>query len=227
MSAVPGDGRPQVTLKVATSLDGRIALANGKSKWITGEEARAEVHRLRAGHDAVLTGSGTVLADDPELTARTDPPSERQPMRILADGRGRVPGFARLFRSADLGQVSVATLETTDIDAHDWPTHRNVHYWMLPPGEDGHLSLPFLMAACAGSGVGSILLECGGRLAASFVQAGLVDRIEWFRAPIILGGDGKPCLEALGLESLDAAPTFTRVAVREAGRDLWESYERA
>jgi diaminohydroxyphosphoribosylaminopyrimidine deaminase/5-amino-6-(5-phosphoribosylamino)uracil reductase len=215
----------RVTLKLATSLDSRIALANGESRWITSEAARAEAHRLRATHDAVLVGSETALVDDPELTARTDPPPPRQPLRIVADTRGRVPASARLFATADQGTVAIATLETTDIDALGWPEHRNVHYWMLP-AEAGQasVSLRYLLSAAAGSGVRSLMVEGGGTLAAAFLRQGLVSRLEWFRAPILLGAEGKPCLGGLNLEALAQAPRFRRTAVRELGEDLHETY---
>ncbi len=219
--------RPQVTLKLATSLDGRIATRSGESKWITGEAARAEVHRLRAAHDAVIVGSETVLADNPELTARTDPPPARQPMRIIADSRGRTPAFARIFVTLDQGPVAIATAEATDLEAAGWPTHPNAQYWMTPTDpRSGSISLPDMMESARRAGVGSMLVEGGGRLAASFVRAGLVDRIEWFRAPILLGADGRPALGELGLEKLADAPTYERIEARPLGADLWESYRR-
>lgn len=220
--------RPFVTLKLATSLDGRIALADGTSRWITGEEARAQVHRLRAVHDAVLVGSETVLADDPELTVRTDPPPDLQPLRIVADGRGRTPPRAHLFATAHRGPVAIATLETTDLEARGWPNLPNLQYWMLPPDPlTGSVHLPDLLATAHEAGVKRLMLEGGGRLAASFLKAGLVDAVEWFRAPIVLGGDARACLGDLELGSLIAAPKFRRTAVREIGADLWESYALA
>jgi len=220
--------RPTVTLKLATSLDGRIATKSGESKWITGEASRAEVHRLRAAHDAIIVGSETVLADDPELSARTDPPSTKQPLRVVADSRGRIPGSAKLFSTLEIGPVAIATLEETDLDAKGWPSTRGLQFWMLPaePG-GGSVSLTELLAAAERAGVASLMVEGGGTLAASFVRLGLVDSIEWFRAPILLGGDGRPCLGALGLDVLRDAPGFTRTGVRELGPDLWESYVRA
>ncbi|MDZ4760710.1 MAG: RibD family protein [Alphaproteobacteria bacterium] len=218
--------RPSVTLKIATSLDGRIATASGESKWITGPEARFEAHRLRAAHDAVIVGSETVLTDDPELTARLDPAPDRQPLRIVADSRGRVPASARLFATLEIGPVAIATLETTDLDVR-WPSARGLQFWMLPPDPvSGSVSLPDLLDSATRAGVTSLMVEGGGRLSASFVRAGLVDRIEWFRAPILLGGDGRECIAGLGLENLVAAPTFARSGVRPVGQDLWESYER-
>lgn len=227
MSAQAASTRPSVTLKLATSLDGRIALANGESKWITGDAARAEVHRLRAAHDAVIVGSETVLADDPLLTARVDTALERQPLRVVADSRGRVPASAQLFSTLEMGPVAVATLETTDLDAKGWPSGPGVQFWMLPAGEGStSVSLPYLLEAAQRAGVTSMMVEGGGQLAAAFVRAGLVDRIEWFRAPVVLGGDARPCLGDLGLEKLMLAPTYQRTSVKEVGPDLWESYVR-
>ncbi|MBI1360518.1 MAG: deaminase [Alphaproteobacteria bacterium] len=227
MSAASPPERPKITLKLATSLDGRIATKSGESKWITGEAARMQVHRLRAEHAAVIVGSETVLADDPELTARTDPPAQSQPLRIVADSRGRTPPAAKLFSTLETGPVAVATLETTDLDQRGWPSSRGVQFWMLPADpENGSISLLELMHSATRAGVASIMIEGGGTLAASFVRAGLVDRIEWFRAPILLGGDGRPCLGGLGLAKLVDAPTYVRTSVREVGPDLWESYER-
>jgi len=227
MSADALSTRPSVTLKLATSLDGRIALANGESKWITGAEARLEVHKLRAVHDAVIVGSETVLADDPELTARLDPMPERQPLRIVADGRGRLSPDAKIFRTVSLGPVAIATLETTDLDALGWPSERGLQYWMMPPDlATGHLAITAILEAATRARVKSMMVEGGGQLAASFMRAGVVDRIEWFRAPIVLGGDARPCLGGLGLETLASAPTYGRVKVKEVGVDLWESYVR-
>jgi diaminohydroxyphosphoribosylaminopyrimidine deaminase / 5-amino-6-(5-phosphoribosylamino)uracil reductase len=226
MSDPAPSARPTITLKLATSLDGRIALASGESKWITGEAARAEVHHLRASHDAVIVGSETVLADDPELTARLDPMPDKQPLRVVADSRGRIPATAKLFSTLEMGPVAIATLETTDLDAR-WPSTRGLQFWMLPAAAgSSSISLHAMMESATRAGVTSMMIEGGGQLAAAFVRAGLVDRLEWFRAPILLGGDGRPCLADLGLEILASAPGFTRTGVREVGPDLWESYVR-
>lgn len=217
--------RPSVTLKLATSLDGRIATASGHSRWITSEAARAEAHRLRAAHDAILVGSGTVLADDPELTARTDPAPAQQPLRIVADSRARVPATAKLFKTLEKGAIAIATLETQSLD--HWPSTQGIQYWMVakdPAGDS--LDVSELLNSAQRAGVKSLMIEGGGQLAAAFVRAGLVDRIEWFRAPVLLGGDGLPCVAALGLETVANAPTYERVGVKEVGPDLWESYVR-
>jgi diaminohydroxyphosphoribosylaminopyrimidine deaminase/5-amino-6-(5-phosphoribosylamino)uracil reductase len=214
-----------VTLKLATSLDGRIATASGESKWITSEQARAAVHRLRALHDAIIVGSETVIIDDPELTAR-GVEIDKQPLRIVADSRGRTPVSAKLFSTLENARLAIATLETTDVDAAGWPAHKALQFWMLPKGGDSHIDLNELIDMAKGAGVGSLLIEGGGTLAAGFVKAGLVDRIEWFRAPILLGADGRSAIADLGLDKLADAPRYERTRVEEVGPDLWESYVR-
>jgi diaminohydroxyphosphoribosylaminopyrimidine deaminase/5-amino-6-(5-phosphoribosylamino)uracil reductase len=216
--------RPAVTLKLATSLDGRIATASGESKWITGEEARAEAHRLRAAHDAVLIGVGTALADDPELTARTDPPPARQPVRVVLDSELRLPPTARLARSAGQGKVVVFAAEGADEAAARVLREAGLEVVLVPRGLSPPAVLQHLAGACA---VRSVLVEGGGRVAAAFVSAGLVDRIEWFRAPILVGEEGRAAIGPLALAQLCDARRFRRLAVRPLGADLWESYERA
>ncbi len=218
--------RPTVTLKLATSLDGRIATASGESKWITDEAARAHVHRLRAAHDAVLIGVGTALADDPELTARTDPMPQRQPVRVVFDSAARVSPTSRLVRTIGAGPVAVCAAAGADpariaaLQAQGVAVER-----LEAPGRiDIDEALSRLAARFR---VTRAFVEGGGRLAAAFVKADRIDRIEWFRAPILLGGDGVPALGDLGLSALAAAPRFRRVAVRDGERDLWETYERA
>jgi diaminohydroxyphosphoribosylaminopyrimidine deaminase / 5-amino-6-(5-phosphoribosylamino)uracil reductase len=207
-----------VTLKLATSLDGRIATASGESRWITGEEARAEVHRLRAGHDAVVIGIETALADDPELTVRTPGHAGPQPARVVLDSRGRLPSESRLVRTSGEVPTYVVTLPATAS-----PHLRRVE---VAPGPDGRPDLVQAVKALASLGLARLFVEGGGQVAAGFILAGLVDRIEWFRAPVVLGGEGRPCIGALALARLADAPRFRRVSVQPLGEDLWERYER-
>ena len=217
--------RPQVTLKIATSMDGRIALSNGVSQWITGSESRAKVHEMRAAHDAVLVGVGTVLADDPLLTARTVPPPDRQPVRIVADSTLRTPEHARLLGSQGLGKVVLASA----VEPKGYPQDAikdAPEIWTVP-GADGKVSPQHLLDRCAVEGLAKIFLEGGGKLAASFIQAGLVDTIEWFRAPILIGGDGLAAVAALGLTEMQDAPRWRVVKAQAIAGDVLTTYAKA
>ena len=209
-----------VTLKLATSLDGRIATASGESRWITGEEARAAVHRLRAEHDAVVVGIGTAVADDPELTVRLPGYDGPQPARVVLDSRGRLPATSKLVRTAADVPTYVVTL-TVELEL---PAVRHIE---VAAGPDGRPALEPMVAALEAAGVKRLFVEGGGEVAASFLRAGLVNRIEWFRAPILLGSEGRPCLGALEIGRLADAPRFRRIAVEGLGSDLWERYEVA
>ncbi|WAC58472.1 RibD family protein [Brevundimonas sp. SL130] len=204
----------RVTLKLATSLDGRIATADGESRWITGEAARLEGHRLRAGHDAILVGVETVLKDDPELTARLPGRSVDQPLRVVLDSRLRTPTTAKLAgeNTLILTAVEARTVGSAQV--------RRVE------AEDGRPAIPAVLKALKAAGVESVLIEGGGQVAAAFLRAGAVDRLEWFRAPILLGGEGRPCVAALALANLAEAPKFRRLGVEPVGDDLWERYAR-
>jgi len=218
--------RPRVTLKLATSLDGRIATASGESRWITGEAARAEVHRLRATHDGVLVGAETAALDDPELTARCDPPAPRQPLRVVLDSRLRLSPTSKLMRTLAIAPLLVIAARDADRGTAKALTDGGAHVAFVPQGLDG-LDLPDALGVMKSEhGVETLLIEGGGRVAGSFLAAGFVDRIEWFRAPLLLGADAKPAVGPLGLEKLAGAARYVRVGVREAGPDLWESYER-
>lgn len=206
--------RPAVTLKLATSLDGRIATASGESRWITGEAARLEGHRLRAAHDAILVGVGTVLTDDPELTARLPGRPVDQPLRVVLDSRLRTPATARLAGPNTLILTAAAPRPVGGAEVE------------RVTAPDGRPEPAAVLAAIRRKGADSVLIEGGGEVAAAFLRAGLVDRIEWFRAPVLLGAEGRPCVAALSLAKLADAPKFRRLSVEVVGDDLWERYER-
>jgi diaminohydroxyphosphoribosylaminopyrimidine deaminase/5-amino-6-(5-phosphoribosylamino)uracil reductase len=212
----------RVTLKLATSLDGRIATASGESRWITGAEARAQTHRLRAEHDAVLVGVETALADDPELTVRTEGFTGRQPARVVLDSRQRLSETCKLVATARETPTFVVSIEEPQARLTD----AGVRVLQVKAAGD-RPELEHALERLADAGIGSILVEGGGQVAASFLRCGLVERIEWFRAPILLGGEGRPAIGALALEALAEAPRFKRVAVEALGPDLWERYEKA
>ena len=214
--------RVSVSWKVATSLDGRIALADGTSQWITGSDARARVHQMRASHDAIMVGVATVLADDPLLTARTVPLPEKQPVRIVADSRARTPLDGRLINSLGLGRIIIATDTLSDGPLLE----AGASLWPCKQVEAGGIDLEYLLKRCAVEGINSIFLEGGGQLAASFLKAGLIDKIYWFRAPILIGGDGIPAIGAMGLNAMADASHWSIAATERIGQDILETYSR-
>lgn len=211
-----------VTLKLATSLDGRIATASGESRWITGERSREAVHRLRGEHDAVLVGAETALADDPELTVRLPGYAGRQPARVVLDSRQRLPGGCKLVATAR--QIPTYVVATTPPAAR--LVDAGVRVLRVPAVGEDRPELKTVLQALAAEGLERLFVEGGGQVAASFLRCGLVDAVEWFRAPIVIGGEGRPAVGALALAGLGQAPHFRRTEVRELGDDLWERYER-
>ncbi|HKR89218.1 MAG TPA: RibD family protein [Phenylobacterium sp.] len=211
-----------VTLKLATSLDGRIATASGQSRWITGERSRQAVHSLRAQHDAVLVGAETALADDPELTVRLPGYAGPQPARVVLDSRQRLPDGCGLVASAR--QVPTYVVATTKPAAR--LLEAGVRVLRAPAVGEDRPELKVVVQALAAEGLHRLFVEGGGQVAASFLRCGLVDAVEWFRAPIVIGGEGRPAVGALAVSGLADAPHFRRTEVRELGEDLWERYER-
>jgi len=211
-----------VTLKLATSLDGRIATASGESRWITGTQSREQVHRLRAAHSAVVIGVETALADDPELTVRLPGYAGRQPARVVLDSRQRLRPDCKLVATArEIPTYVVAT------GAPD-PTlvAAGVRVLMVPSVGDARPELKSVVQALGAEGLSDLFVEGGGQVAGSFLRCGLVDAIEWFRAPIVIGGEGRPGVGALAVAALAEAPHFRRVEVGVLGDDLWERYAR-
>lgn len=211
-----------ITLKLATSLDGRIATAAGESRWITGEAAREAVHGLRARHDAVVVGVETALADDPELTVRNPGYRGPQPARVVLDSRQRLPTASRLVATArDVPTYVVATtapeLRLTD---------QGVRVLSLATGDGARPNLDAVVWALAAEGLKDLFVEGGGQVAASFLSAGLVDALEWFRAPMVIGAAGRPAVGGLALTALAASPRFKRVDLQALGDDVWERYAR-
>ena len=211
-----------VSLKLATSLDGRIATATGESRWITGDQSREQVHRLRAEHDAVVVGVETALADDPELTVRLAGFDGPQPARVVLDSRQRLADGCKLIDTArDIPTYLISTMEpqTRLLDA-------GVRVLQVHAVGDERPDLQDVVQTLAAEGLERLFVEGGGQVAASFLRCGLVDRLEWFRAPMIIGGEGRPGVGALAIQALSAAPRLKRVDLRVLGADVWERYER-
>jgi diaminohydroxyphosphoribosylaminopyrimidine deaminase / 5-amino-6-(5-phosphoribosylamino)uracil reductase len=219
------EGRPLVTLKLASTLDGRIATQSGESRWITGETARRRAHLLRARYDAVMIGSNTAIADDPELTCRLPGLEDRSPVRVVVDGRLRVPLTARLIQDAPRRPTWFITRK------HDAPErHRAFEdcgvalIAVEPVGET--VGLAAGLHELAQRGVTRVLVEGGAGLAAALLRAGLVDHVAWFRAPRVIGGDGIAAVAPFGLEHLAETPRFKRTAIEMLDEDCLETFSR-
>jgi diaminohydroxyphosphoribosylaminopyrimidine deaminase/5-amino-6-(5-phosphoribosylamino)uracil reductase len=219
-------GRPMVTLKLASTIDGRIATHTGESRWITGAAARAQAHGLRARHDAVMVGVTTALTDDPLLTCRLPGMVGRSPVRIVVDSRLRLSLTAGLVATARQTPTWLITLHGNPAARLDALRDAGVEVIEAPESETGIVDVGRALRILGERGLTRVLAEGGSRLAASLLQAGCVDRLEWFRSPTLMGGDGRPAVEAFGVDRLDQLAGFARVAERRAGPDLWESYER-
>lgn len=222
------EAAPLVTLKMATSLDGRIATRTGQSQWITGPQARAQGHLLRACHDAIMVGIGTALADDPELTCRLPGLEARSPVRIVMDSRLRLPLTAKLVRGAATVPTWIVTLRDGAEAARAQAfIDCGVQLISIDPDPPGEIPVAQALAALAAHGVTRVLVEGGARLAASLLRADQVDRIEWFRAPMVIGGDGLAAAAAFGVGELTAAPHFRRIDTLRLGDDLLERFRRS
>jgi diaminohydroxyphosphoribosylaminopyrimidine deaminase/5-amino-6-(5-phosphoribosylamino)uracil reductase len=219
-------GRPLVTLKLASTLDGRIATHAGESRWITGDHARAQAHRLRAEHDAVMVGSGTALADDPDLTCRLPGLERRSAVRVVFDGRMRLPLTSRLVVSAGTVPTWLVTLDDGDPERHLAYRRAGVDLVGVEAGPDGTIDPVRALAALGEAGLTRVLVEGGANLAAALLRAGLVDRLVWLRAPRMMGGDGIAAATAFGIDHLIDMPRFARVDLRPMGDDVMETYSR-
>ena len=212
-------------VKLATSLDGRIAAADGTSRWITGTEARADAHRLRAESQAVVVGAGTALADAPALTVRdAEPAPAGQPLRVVLDARGRVPGDRAAVRH-DVAPTLVLTTDAAPGRAVDaWlAAGAKVHH--LPAGPDGAgVDLRAALGHLGGLGVVQALVEGGATLAGGFLAAGLADRVVAYVAPTVLGVRGLPGLALDGPDTIADAPRWRLASVTVLGDDVRLDY---
>lgn len=219
-------GRSLVTMKLATSLDGRIATAAGESRWITGPAARERTHLLRATHDAVLIGTGTALADDPQLTCRLPGLASRSPVRVVLDRQLRLPTASRLFAEARQVPTWVVTTADAELGRQEQLRALGVEIVAAAIGVAGAIDLADALAHLGARGLTRVLVEGGGRLAASLLRQDLVDRLVWLHAPLLLGGDGIPAVTALGRARLSEMPAFEPVSVEPVGPDLLSSFRR-
>jgi diaminohydroxyphosphoribosylaminopyrimidine deaminase / 5-amino-6-(5-phosphoribosylamino)uracil reductase len=206
-------GRPWLVLKLAASLDGQTALASGESRWITGEAARADVQRLRAECGGILTGAGTVLADDPALNLRGALAADgaRQPDRVVIDPRARVPAGARVW--ADGARRYWLTARPADAPA-------GVTQQCIESAPDAPMLLDRALAYCAGQGINTLLAECGAQLAGALMAGRWVDELVLYLAPRLLGEGGRPLARIPALHALADAPAWQFADLRQVGADL-------
>jgi diaminohydroxyphosphoribosylaminopyrimidine deaminase/5-amino-6-(5-phosphoribosylamino)uracil reductase len=213
-------GRPYCLLKSAMSLDGRTAAADGTSRWITGPEARADSHRLRAESQAVVIGAGTALADRPTLTARLDPPASRQPLRVLLDAAGRVPPEGPLF-DPTLAATLVVTTPAADRDAVKAWLAAGADVEEVRSAPDGRgVDLLGALAVLGERGVVQAMVEGGATLHGALVRAGLVDHMVLYVGGGLLGEGGQPLLAGPGPSTMAEAPHWRVVAARPIGADV-------
>jgi len=216
------DGRPLVTLKIAQSIDGHTASASGDSKWITGEEARRYGHLLRAESDAILVGIGTALADDPELTCRLPGLEQLSPMRVVLDTRLQFSERSKLAQSAK----DVPTIVFTAVEGGAALKACGVDVVRVAADARGRPDLDAVVKELGQRGVNTLLVEGGAAVHAAFLDRDLADRLEVFRAPILLGGAGHSSVDPLAALALDEAPRFVAEFRHNAGRDLVEAFRR-
>ena len=216
------DKRPMVSLKIAQSLDGRIATASGHSQWITSSDARRLAHRMRATHDAVMIGSGTALADDPTLTCRLPGLEHRSPVRVVADRRLRLSlqsNLAKTAKETPLWLLTSADAEETRIAAFEELGATVIR--------SGDAEIQTFLRQLAERGLTRLMVEGGSILAQSLLSADLVDHLWLFEAPKTLGGDGRPSVAPLGLERVDDAPQWRLLSARRIGPDQLQIFERS
>ena len=215
-------GRPFVTLKLATTLDGMIALPTGQSQWITGVLAREHGHLMRSQHDAVMVGIGTALADDPELTCRLPGLEHRRLVRVVVDSRGRIPTDSKLVCSASKQPVWLLT-RTETATQHLVERHVKV----ISADSSGHdVDLQSGLTLLAQEGITRVMVEGGAQLASSLLKEGLVDQLLWYRAPSVMG-EGASAVSGLGVTQLVELPRFIRKETIRLGEDVLETYRIA
>lgn len=209
---------PFVTLKCAVSLDGKIATKTGDSQWITNPQSRRRAHQMRHEHDAVLVGIETLLADDPQLNVRLEG-NWKQPQRIVVDSRGRIPLSAKMLNDGGT-KVLIATTAQMPHDKRNALETRGVRVLDLPQDDRNRVDLSHLWRALMGEKIYSVLIEGGAQVSASALKSGVVDKLAFFIAPLIIGGDGIGVLPSLGTDSLSQALRLSDVQTESLDGDV-------
>ncbi|WP_282027474.1 bifunctional diaminohydroxyphosphoribosylaminopyrimidine deaminase/5-amino-6-(5-phosphoribosylamino)uracil reductase RibD [Ruegeria faecimaris] len=218
-------GRPFVTLKLASSFDGRIATESGHSQWITGQTSRRAVHAMRATHDAVMVGAGTARVDDPSLTVR-DLGIERQPVRVVVSRHLDIPLMGQLARTAS--KVPVWLCHGPSPDAERAKAWEGLGARLIPCAlRDHHIDAADLLLQLGQEGLTRVFCEGGSSLAASLLADELVDELIGFSAGLAIGAEGLPAIGGLGMDRLDEAPRFELLETRIIGQDVMHRWARA
>jgi len=212
---------PFVLIKMAMTLDGKSATITGDSRWISGEGSRAYVHHLRDEFDAVMVGIGTVLKDDPRLTARLPEGGGKDPIRIIVDSRGRIPLTAKVLNLDSPAKTMIAVTKKAPQDKVEQLRGKGIEVLVLPAVRDDKVDLRELLRELGKREIASVLVEGGGNLNWSLLDAGLVDKIVFFIAPKIVGGDKAPTpVEGMGIRRMTEALLLDEVEVTICGEDI-------
>ncbi len=211
--------KPFVLWKAACSMDGKVAVGTGDSRWVTGKPARAEVHRTRAMLDGIMVGSGTIIHDDPLLTARPLPERLTQPTRIILDGRGRIPITAKILNSSEFSPVIWVVGQDVQVETTDSSEVTVVH------APDPTIDINWVLSCLGQQGITSVMLEGGPTLATGFWQAKAIDKVQMYMAPKLVGRDGLSVLGPLHYQWMMEATALKSVQLRQVGEDFcFEGY---
>lgn len=215
---------PLVTVKIATSLDGRIATASGDSKWITGDDSRRRGHLLRAEHDAIMVGIGTVIADDPSLDCRISGLEDRSPVRIVIDSQLKIPEKSKLVTTARKIPTWIMTTQSEGQKAEKLK-RLGVDVIQCDKNNEGRVDFNKMMKILGQKGITRLLSEGGAQVNASLMRASLIDRLYWFQSSGIIGADGLPAFQSIGLDKISEMVDFSLVRTGKTGQDIWQEFK--
>ncbi|MBU4412496.1 MAG: bifunctional diaminohydroxyphosphoribosylaminopyrimidine deaminase/5-amino-6-(5-phosphoribosylamino)uracil reductase RibD, partial [Proteobacteria bacterium] len=213
-------GLPWVIMKAGMSLDGRLALASGQCAWITNEQSRRQVHRLRDRVDAILIGSTTALCDDPALTTRLVGRRGRDPLRVVLDSALRLPVSAKMLQQGSSAPTWIFCGPDADAKRAEALVRAGAIIKQVRLNDAGQLDLEAVLCELGRAQLTSVLIEGGSRVHGAFLRAKLVDEVQIFMAPIFIGAEGVPLVDTLGLQNIADAPRLSTPRVRRLGNDV-------
>lgn len=219
-------GRPLVTLKMATTVDGKIATKTGESKWITGALAREKVHIMRSQYDAIAIGINTVLQDNPKLTCRLPGLENRSPVRVVFDSSLKIDINSDILKTASSYKTWIITSKNHDLSVINKFEEYGVEIISVALDGEGHIDLYLALAALAKRGITRLMVEGGATLSTSFLRSNLVDLLAWFRAPSLIGADGKSVFSNLGVDGIDSMHKFELLNHENIGSETLDLYGR-